>query len=128
MLKDHTKGELDPDTIADSTNATEGMLKAYFGTLANMSNKHIQQYNALFQRSRKAFLEDKQKERRKADKLFKAVQDEYYRKNPLKGITRDVVSFYDYKDVYSFAFKFREDDSVSMSGFYRKPWRKQRKS
>jgi len=120
MLKDHTKGELDPDTIADSTNSTEGMLKAYFGTLANMSNKHIQQYNALFQRSRKAFLEDKQKERRKADKLFKAVQDEYYRKNPLKGITRDVVSFYDYKDVYGFAFKFREDESVSMSGFYRK--------
>ena len=120
MLKDHTKGELDPDTIADSDNSAEGALKAYFGTLANVSNKHIQQYNALFQRSRKAFLEDKQKERRKADKLFKDVQSEYYKKNPLKGITRDVVALYSYKDVYGFAFKFRDDNSVSMPGFYRK--------
>ena len=120
MLKDHTKGELDPDTIADSTNSIEGILKGYFGTLANVSNKHIQQYTAFFQKARKNFLADRQKERRDADKLFKAVQEEYYKKNPLQGITRDVVSFYDYKDVYGFAFKFREDNSVSMPGFYRK--------
>lgn len=122
LLKDHTKSEIDPDMIAEKEST--GALKAFFGSIANISNKHIEQYGKIFQESRLKFLGDKTTEQRKADKLFKAVQDEFSKKNVLAGITEvgtlGAISGYDYRDMYSFAFKHREDESVSKPGFYRK--------
>lgn len=122
-LKDHTKSELDLDEVSEKEST--GLGKGFLGALYNISNKHIQQYTKLFTKYRLAFLKDQRTERKEADKLFKAVQDEFYKsKGGLKGLTETLtlgtVSGYKYTDVYKFFFEYKDDKSVSIPGFYKK--------
>lgn len=121
-LKDHTKSEMDADVIAEEEST--GLMKSLFGATFNIKNKAIQAYTKLFTNSRLEYFKDREAEKKKADKLFKAVQDEHMASKPLAGIgealTLGFKSFYKYKEMYNFMFAFRDGKEVSMPGFYRK--------
>ena len=89
----------------------------------NIDNKKIQAFTAMYQQQSQKVKDDIFSEKQKSQKLFKAVKDEYDKKNPLNQIvtkgTLGLRSKFDYRDLYSFAYVFKDDEGY-VPGYYKK--------
>ena len=98
-----------------------GMLKTWSSAIYNIASPRIQAFNKIFRRASNKVNNRVEDEKRKAEVLFKAVRDEYMRKNPrakIQGIaTLGASSGFTYKDMYRFAFEERVD-GVQTPGTY----------
>ena len=100
-----------------------GSLKRLVSSMWNIDNKKIQAFTAMYQQQSQKVKDDIFSEKQKSQKLFKAVKDEYDKKNPLNQVvtkgTLGLRSKFDYRDLYSFAYVFKDDEGY-VPGYYKK--------
>ena len=105
------------------TDEEVGLLKRNLSSMWNVDNKKIQAFAAMFKQQQKIVGEEITKERQVAGKLFKAVKDEYDKKNPFNKVVEKVTfgfsSAFDYRKLYDFAYIYKDNENYTPGMYFK---------